>query len=310
MSATLHTRLIREEARRLGFSFIGMARAERMDEEARRLEAWLHKGMHGQMAYMENYFEQRVDPRLLVEGARSVVSLAYNHYSPQRQSDPDSPKIAQYAYGEDYHFVLKHKLKTLLAFIREQIGAVNGRCFVDSAPVLERDWARRAGVGWVGKNTLLIHPKAGSYFFLAELILDLELIYDQPIKDYCGTCTRCIDACPTDAIDSQGYWVDGSKCISYFTIELRDAIPEAFKGKFENWMFGCDICQDVCPWNRFAGPHNEPAFEPHAELLGMTKSDWTDLTEAVFQRVFRKSPVKRTKYAGLKRNIDFLNAGG
>lgn len=310
MSATLHTRLIREEARRLGFSFIGMARAERMDEEARRLEAWLHKGMHGQMAYMENYFEQRVDPRLLVEGARSVVSLAYNHYSPQRQSDPEAPKIAQYAYGEDYHFVLKQKLKTLLAFIREQIGEVNGRCFVDSAPVLERDWARRAGVGWVGKNTLLIHPKAGSYFFLAELILDLELIYDQPIKDYCGTCTRCIDACPTDAIDPQGYWVDGSKCISYFTIELRDAIPEAFKGKFENWMFGCDICQDVCPWNRFAGPHNEPAFEPHAELLGMTKSDWTDLTEAVFQRVFRKSPVKRTKYAGLKRNIDFLNAGG
>lgn len=309
MSATLHTRLIREEARRLGFSFIGMARAERMDEEARRLEAWLHKGMHGQMTYMENYFEQRVDPRLLVEGARSVVSLAYNYYSPQRQSDPDAPKIAQYAYGEDYHFVLKHKLKTLLAFIREQIGEVNGRCFVDSAPVLERDWARRAGVGWVGKNTLLIHPKAGSYFFLSELILDLELIYDQPIKDYCGTCTRCIDACPTGAIDPQGYWVDGSKCISYFTIELRDAIPESFKGKFENWMFGCDICQDVCPWNRFADPHNEPAFEPNAELLGMTKSDWTDLTEEVFQRVFRKSPVKRTKYVGLKRNIDFLNAG-
>jgi epoxyqueuosine reductase len=309
MSATLHTQLIREEARRLGFSFVGLARAERMDEEARRLEAWLHKGMHGQMAYMENYFEQRTDPRLLVEGARSVVSLLYNHYTPRRQSDPDAPKIAQYAYGEDYHFVLKHKLKALLAFIREQIGEVSGRCFVDSAPVLERDWARRAGVGWVGKNTLLIHPKAGSFFFLAELMLDLELIYDHPIKDYCGTCTRCIDACPTEAIDPQGYWVDGSKCISYFTIELRDAIPETFKGKFENWMFGCDICQDVCPWNRFATPHNEPAFEPHPELLEMTKSDWTDLSEEVFQRVFRKSPVKRTKYAGLKRNINFLNPG-
>ncbi len=307
MSASLHTRLIREEALRLGFSYVGIARAERMDEEARRLEAWLHKGMHGQMTYMENYFEQRVDPRRLVEGARSVVSLLYNHYTPLKQNDASAPRIAQYAYGEDYHFVLKHKLKDLLRFIRERIGEVNGRCFVDSAPVLERDWARRAGTGWVGKHTLLIHPRAGSFFFLAELIVDLELLYDQPIKDYCGTCTRCIDACPTGAIAPQGYSVDGSKCISYFTIELKEAIPEEFRGKFDNWMFGCDICQDVCPWNRFAQPHQEPAFEPHEDLLAMKRQDWIDLSEDIFQKVFRRSAVKRTKFSGLKRNIAFLD---
>lgn len=306
MSATLHTQLIREEALRQGFSFVGIARAERMDEEARRLEAWIHRGMHGSMGYMENYFEQRVDPRRLVEGARSVVSLMYNHFPAKMLTDPESPKIARYAYGEDYHFVLKRKLKALLEFIREQIGEVNGRCFVDSAPVLERDWARRAGTGWVGKNTLLLHPKAGSYFFLAELILDLDLVYDQPIKDYCGTCTRCIDACPTEAISPQGYIVDGSKCISYFTIELREAIPEAFRGKFENWMFGCDICQEVCPWNRFAQPHAEPAFVPHPELLEMRKEDWIELTEEVFRKVFRRSAVKRAKFSGLKRNIAFI----
>lgn len=306
MSATLHTQLIKEEASRLGFSFVGIARAERMDEEARRLEAWLHQGMHGRMAYMENYFEQRVDPRRLVEGARSVISLVYNYYPSRTQSDPFAPKIARYAYGEDYHFVLKRKLKELLHFIRERIGEVNGRCFVDSAPVLERDWARRAGTGWVGKNTLLIHPKAGSYFFIAELILDLELIFDQPIKDYCGTCTRCIDACPTEAISPQGYIVDGSKCISYFTIELKEAIPEEVRGKFENWMFGCDICQEVCPWNRFSTPHAEPAFEPHPDLLEMKKEDWIDITEETFQKVFRRSALKRSKFSGLKRNIEFL----
>ncbi len=309
MNVAQHTRLIREEAHRLGFAFVGFARAERMDEEARRLEAWLQQGFHGQMSYMENHFEQRVDPRLLVEGARSVLSLVYNYYPEKKQNDPQAPQLAKYAYGEDYHFVLKRKLRALLEFIQTEIGEVNGRCFVDSAPVLERDWARRAGTGWVGKNTLLIHPKAGSFFFLAELILDLELQYDGPIKDYCGTCTRCIDACPTDAIAPQGYLMDGSKCISYLTIELREALPESFRGKMDNWMFGCDICQDVCPWNRFSKPHQEPAFEPHPDLPDMTKADWEDLTEEVFQKVFRRSAVKRTKYSGLMRNIDFLREG-
>ncbi|HRD82886.1 MAG TPA: tRNA epoxyqueuosine(34) reductase QueG [Saprospiraceae bacterium] len=307
MNVAQHTRLIREEAHRLGFAFVGFARAERMDEEAIRLEAWLQQGFHGQMDYMENYFEQRVDPRLLVDGARSVVSLVYNYYPEKKQVDPQAPQLAKYAYGEDYHFVLKSKLRALLEFIQTEIGEVNGRCFVDSAPVLERDWARRAGTGWVGKNTLLIHPKAGSFFFLAELILDLELQYDGPIKDYCGTCTRCIDACPTDAIAPQGYLMDGSKCISYLTIELREALPESFRGKMDNWMFGCDICQDVCPWNRFSQPHQEPAFEPQPDLLDMTKADWEDLTEEVFQKVFRRSAVKRAKYGGLRRNIEFLS---
>ncbi len=306
MSASLHTRLIKSEAQRLGFFLTGIARAERLDEEARRLEAWLHGGYHGQMAYMENYFEQRVDPRRLVEGARSVISLAYNYYNPQKQSDPDAPQLSKYAYGEDYHYVIKRKLKSLLQFIREHIGEVNGRCFVDSAPVLERDWAKRAGTGWIGKNTLLIHPKAGSYFFLAELILDLELIYDQPLRDYCGTCTRCIDACPTQAIAPGGYWMDGSKCISYLTIELRQAIPEAFRGQMANWMFGCDICQEVCPWNRFARPHEEPAFLPPDHLLDMKRQEWIDLSEEVFQQLFRRSAVKRTGYRGLKRNILFV----
>lgn len=309
MNVAQHTRLIREEAHRLGFAFVGFARAERMDEEAIRLEAWLQQGFHGQMSYMENYFEQRVDPRLLVDGARSVVSLVYNYYPEKKQVDPQAPQLAKYAYGEDYHFVLKRKLRALLEFIQTEIGEVNGRCFVDSAPILERDWARRAGTGWVGKNTLLIHPKAGSFFFLAELILDLELQYDGPIKDYCGTCTRCIDACPTDAIAPQGYLMDGSKCISYLTIELREALPEAFRGKMDNWMFGCDICQDVCPWNRFSQPHQEPAFEPQPDLLDMTKADWKELTEEVFQKVFRRSAVKRTKYGGLRRNIEFLREG-
>lgn len=305
MSASLHTRLIKAEAQRLGFFLTGIARAERLDEEARKLEAWLNGGYHGQMAYMENYFEQRVDPRRLVEGARSVISLAYNYHNPRKQSDPEAPRLSQYAYGEDYHYVIKRKLKSLLQFIRERIGEVNGRCFVDSAPVLERDWAKRAGTGWVGKNTLLIHPKAGSYFFLAELILDLELIYDQPMKDYCGTCTRCIDACPTQAIAPDGYWMDGSKCISYLTIELREAIPEAFRGQMANWMFGCDICQEVCPWNRFARPHEEPAFLPSGGLLDMKRQEWIDLSEEVFQKLFRRSAVKRTGYHGLKRNILF-----
>ncbi|MFK7809607.1 MAG: tRNA epoxyqueuosine(34) reductase QueG [Saprospiraceae bacterium] len=301
-----YTQLIRAEAQRLGFSFVGFAKAEYMDQEARQLENWLQQGAHGKMAYMTNHFEKRVDPTKLIEGAKSVVSLLYNYHTDEKQLDPTAPKIASYAYGEDYHFVVKRKLKDLLRFIRETIGEVAGRCFVDSAPVLERDWAKRSGNGWIGKNTLLIHPKQGSYFFLAELIIDLELIYDHPIKDYCGTCTKCIDACPTDAIAEGGYWMDGSKCISYLTIELREAIPNEFQAQMQNWMFGCDICQQVCPWNRFSKKHEEPAFEPHPDLLEMKKRDWEEITEEVFKTIFKGSAVKRTKYKGLKGNINFL----
>ena len=307
MNTAQYTHLIKEEAYRLGFEFIGISRAEKMEEEARRLEQWLNKGMHGKMQYMENHFEKRIDPTKLVEGARSVISLMYNYHSDEKATDPAAPKISQYAYGQDYHFIIKEKLRNLLTFIQEQIGEVSGRCFVDSAPVLERDWAKRSGIGWVGKNTLMINPRSGSYYFLAELIIDLDLEYDGPMKDYCGRCRRCIDACPTEAIHPDGYWVDGSKCISYFTIELKEAIPEDYKGKFENWAFGCDICQEVCPWNRFAKKHSEPAFEPHEDLLKMDKQEWQEITEEVFRKVFRKSAVKRTKYKGLKRNIDFLS---
>ena len=301
-----HTKLLREEAHRLGFSFVGISKAEKMEPEARRLEMWLNKGAHGKMSYMENHFEKRIDPTKLVPGSKSVVSLLYNYYTPDQQADSEAPKISKYAFGKDYHFVIKDKLKSLLQFLEENIGAINGRCFVDSAPVLERDWAKRSGIGWVGKNTLLIHPKAGSYFFLAELIVDLELQPDGPIRDYCGTCRRCIDACPTDAISKDGYWMDGSKCISYLTIELKEQIPDEFQGKMENWMFGCDICQEVCPWNRFSEKHHEPAFEPPPELLQMSKQDWEEITEEIFRNIFRKSAVKRTKYEGLKQNIQFL----
>ncbi len=298
--------LIVQEAHRLGFSFVGVAKAGFMEEEARRLEAWLNKGYHGEMAYMANHFDKRVDPTKLVPGAKSVISLMYNYHNPAQQEDNTAPKISQYAYGKDYHFVIKDKLRELYQYISDNISAIEGRVFVDSAPVMERDWARRAGNGWMGKHTLLIHPKAGSYFFLAELIIDLELPPDPPMKDYCGTCTRCIDACPTDAIDQEGYKLDASKCISYLTIELREAIPEEFNGKMENWMFGCDICQQVCPWNRFAKPHEESEFEPHPDLLQLRKTDWEELTEEVFREVFRKSAVKRTKFTGLQRNIAFL----
>jgi len=306
MNEQKYSNLIRQAAHDLGFSFIGFAKAEQMEPEARRLEAWLNKGQHGEMHYMANHFEKRVDPRKLVPGAKTVITLLYNYHNPKKQEDSDAPKISQYAYGKDYHFVIKDKLKSLITTMRAEIGEVDGRCFVDSAPVLERDWAKRSGAGWIGKNTLLIHPKQGSYFFLAELIVDLELIYDHPIKDYCGRCTRCIDACPTEAISPEGYVVDGSKCISYFTIELKSALPEDQRGKFENWMFGCDICQEVCPWNRFSQKHETPEFEPHPDLLTMKKEDWEELTEEVFREVFRKSAVKRTKFSGLQRNIDFL----
>ncbi len=307
MQKEKYTQFIREEAYKLGFSFVGFAKAERMDAEAKRLDDWLNKGLHGSMQYMENHFEKRIDPTLLVEGAKTVISFMFNYHNPKKQEDETAPKISMYAYGEDYHHVIKNKLKTLLQSINENIGEVNGRAFVDSAPVLERDWAKRAGIGWIGKNTLIIHPKAGSNFFLAELLIDLELTPDAPIKDYCGTCTKCIDACPTDAIAPNGYLLDSTKCISYLTIELRDALPTEFQNKMENWMFGCDICQDVCPWNRFATPHNESAFEPTENLLSMTKNEWLDITEEVFNTIFKKSAVKRTKYIGLKRNIDFLN---
>ena len=295
--------LIRAEARRLGFSFTGIAKAGFMEEEARHLEAWLKQGLHGKMQYMERYFDLRTDPRLLVEGAKSVVMLAYNYYTKEKQRDPEAPRIAMYAYGEDYHIVVRNKLHELLQYIQLHIGEVNGRCFVDSGPVLERDWAKRSGVGWAGKNTLIIHPRQGSFFFLATLILDLELETDDTIRDHCGTCTRCIDACPTEAISPAGYLLDASKCISYLTIELREEIPAAFKGKMENWAFGCDICQDVCPWNRFSQPHSEPAFEPHPDLLDMTRQDWEEITEEVFKKLFKKSAVKRAKYAGIQRNI-------
>ncbi len=298
---------IRQEAYRLGFGFVGIAKAEQMDEEARRLEAWLNQGLHGKMGYMANHFDKRIDPRKLVNGAKSVVTLLFNYFTDEKQTYPNAPKISKYAYGKDYHLVVKDKLKDLMHFINEEVGEVSGRVFVDSAPVLERDWAKRSGTGWIGKNTLLINPKAGSYFFLAELIIDLELVYDTPMKDYCGTCTRCIDACPTEAISSEGYLMDSSKCISYLTIELKnEIIPPQYKSQMEGWMFGCDICQDVCPWNRFSTKHNEPQFEAHPQLLEMTKEEWFEITEDVFKEIFKNSAVKRTKYEGLKRNIDFL----
>lgn len=307
MKATeTYAALLKQYAKDLGFTFVGIARAEPLEEEARQLEAWLNAGQHGEMSYMENYFDKRIDPTKLVEGAKSVVTLLYNYFPAEEQKDADAPKLARYAYGKDYHHVLKKKLHTLLSQLQENIGDIHGRCFVDSAPVLERQWAARAGNGWLGKNTLLIHPKAGSYYFIATLILDVEMRTDDPMRDYCGTCRRCIEACPTDAIAPEGYILDASKCISYLTIELREAIPESFKGKMENWMFGCDICQEVCPWNRFSSPHKEPDFEPHPDLLDMRKEDWYELTADVFRKVFKKSAVKRTKYSGLRRNIDFL----
>jgi epoxyqueuosine reductase len=301
-----YSQLIKNEAQKLGFLFCGIAKADFLEDEAPRLESWLNKNMHGEMAYMENHFDKRLDPRLLVDGAKSVISLGINYYTDQRQDDPSAPKISKYAYGIDYHTVIKDKLKQLLQIINEEIGEVGGRAFVDSAPVLDKAWARKAGMGWIGKNSNLLNKKAGSFFFLAELIIDLELEYDiAPTADHCGTCTNCIDACPTDAIVGP-YVVDGSRCISYLTIELKNEIPQEFKGKMDNWMFGCDVCQDVCPWNRFSVLNTEPAFTPHPELLHLKKDDWQDITQDIFQKVFKNSAVKRTKFSGLQRNIDFL----
>tara|TARA_B110000459_G_C16610583_1_gene495889 strand:+ start:2195 stop:3127 length:933 start_codon:yes stop_codon:yes gene_type:complete len=301
-----YTHQIKTEASRLGFSFCGVSKAGYLEEEAPRLESWLNKKMHGDMHYMENNFDKRLDPTKLVEGSKSVISLLFNYYPEELQRE-DSYKISKYAYGEDYHFVIKHKLKDIVHFITDNIGDVDARVFVDSAPVLDRAWAKKSGLGWVGKNGMLINKKQGSFFFLAEIILDLELAYDNPVIDHCGTCTACVDACPTEAILPNKV-VDGSKCISYFTIELKDEIlPEEVTGKFNDWMFGCDICQDVCPWNRFSLVHNEPKFKPNEKLLNFSKSEWNEITEEVFQEIFKRSPVKRTKYAGLKRNINFLN---
>lgn len=302
-----YSQFIKTEALKLGFQFCGISKAEFLEKEAPRLENWLKNGFHGEMSYMENHFDKRLDPRKLVDGARSVISLSLNYFTDQQQEDSSAPKISKYAYGkEDYHLVIKDKLKLLLEAIRVNIGEVNGRAFVDSAPVLDKVWAKKAGIGWVGKHSNLINKNTGSFFFLAELIIDLDLEYDViPTKDHCGTCTRCIDACPTDAIVAP-YVVDGSRCISYLTIELKNELPNEFKGKMDNWMFGCDICQDVCPWNKFSILNTEPRFSPNQELLGLKQSDWHELTEEIFKNVFKNSAVKRTKFRGLKRNIDFL----
>ncbi len=301
---TRYTELIKSEAKRLGFLSCGISQAGFLEAEAPRLERWLKDNNNGEMRYMENHFDKRLDPTLLVEGSKSVVSLLLNYYPEDTQTE-DTYKISKYAYGNDYHHVIKHKLKSLLYFIQDEIGEVGGRAFVDSAPVLDKAWAAKSGLGWIGKHSNLLTQKVGSFYFIAELIIDLELDYDTPVTDHCGTCTACLDACPTEAITAP-YVVDGSKCISYFTIELKENIPSEFKGQFEDWMFGCDICQDVCPWNRFSKPHNEPLFNPHPELLEMTKKDWEEITEDTFSKVFQKSAVKRTKFSGLERNIRFL----
>ncbi len=305
MNNSKHKLLIIEEAKRLGFTALGFAKARFLEEEAHNLETWLNQNYHGEMGYMANHFDKRLDPTKLVEGAKTVISLMYNYYTPEVQADLNAPKISMYAYGKDYHKIVKNRLYQLMNFIHEEIGEVAGRAFVDSAPVMERAWAEKAGLGWIGKHTLLLSKQKGSYFFLAELIIDLELEPDAPVTDHCGSCTRCIEACPTDAIVEEKL-LDASKCISYLTIELKNEIPAEFKGKMDNWMFGCDVCQQVCPWNRFSKPHNEVEFEPHPDLLQMKQKDWEEITEDVFRKVFKKSAVKRTKFSGLKRNIDFL----
>ena len=303
-NSSKYTSLIKEEAKRLGFLSCGVSKAEFLEKEAPRLEEFLNKNRHGEMRWMENNFDKRLDPTKLVEGSKSVISLLLNYYPEEKQKE-SSYKISKYAYGRDYHFVIKDKLKQLLQFMRDEIGEVDGRAFVDSAPVMDKVWAAKSGLGWVGKHSNLLSKQTGSFYFIAELIVDLELEYDTPVTDHCGSCTACIDACPTDAIVDP-YKVDGSKCISYFTIELKDELPNSYKNQFEDWMFGCDICQDVCPWNRFSKPHNEPLFNPHPQLLEKDKKGWEELTKETFNEIFRKSAVKRTKFEGLKRNIQYL----
>ena len=299
-----YTQLIKAESKRLGFLSCGISKAGFLEEEAPRLENWLNQNMNGQMSYMENHFDKRLDPTKLVEGAKSVISLLLNYY-PSELQNPEAYKISKYAYGQDYHHVIKEKLKELLLFIQTEIGEVSGRAFVDSAPVLDKAWAAKSGLGWIGKNSNLITQKTGSFYFIAELIVDLDLEYDTATTDHCGSCTACLDACPTEAIVAP-YVVDGSKCISYFTIELKDNLPQEMKGKFDDWMFGCDVCQDVCPWNRFSKPHNEPLFTANPEILKFSKSDWEEITNDTFQKVFQNSALKRTKFEGVFRNINFL----
>jgi len=299
-----YTQFIKAEAQRLGFLSCGISKAGFLEAEAPRLEAWLKNNSHGQMSYMENHFDKRLDPTLLVEDSKSVISLLLNYY-PSETQNPESYKISKYAYGQDYHFVIKGKLKELLFSIQNEIGDVSGRAFVDSAPVLDKAWAAKSGLGWIGKNSNLLTKSTGSFYFIAELIVDLELDYDDAVTDHCGSCTACLDACPTEAIVAP-YVVDGSKCISYFTIELKENIPAEMKGKFNDWAFGCDVCQDVCPWNRFSKPHSEPLFNSNPELLSMSKKDWEEITAETFQAVFKNSAVKRTKFIGLQRNVDFL----
>ncbi len=303
---THYTELIKNEAKRIGFMSCGISKAEFLHEEAPRLEKWLKKNMHGEMKYMENYFDKRLDPTRLVEDAKSVISLSYNYY-PKNFQNNDLTKVSKYAYGKDYHHVIRDKLKLLLEFIKEEIGDVYGRVFVDSAPILEKAWAEKSGIGWIGKNSNLITKQVGSFYFLAELIIDIELDYDSKEFDHCGDCTACIDACPTEAI-VEPYVVDGSKCISYFTIELKDNIPNDYKGKFDNWVFGCDICQDVCPWNKFSKAHSEPLFDPKSEFVDMSKDEWYEITEETFNKVFDNSALKRAGYNGLKRNLNFIKS--
>ncbi|MFZ9719574.1 MAG: tRNA epoxyqueuosine(34) reductase QueG, partial [Chitinophagaceae bacterium] len=305
---TQHTQFIKATAKQLGFDFCGIAAAEVLDEDARRLETWLKQGMHGDMHYMENHFDLRIDPGKLVPGAKSIITVLLNYFPEQQQRD-GAPKISKYAYGVDYHEVIREKLKALLSEMRTEIGEINGRGFVDSAPVLERSWALKSGLGWIGKNGNLLTKQAGSFFFIATLITDLALEYDAPfVNDFCGTCNRCIDACPTEAILPNKV-VDGSKCISYFTIELKDMlIPESMKGKFNNWMFGCDVCQDVCPWNRFSTPTNEKRFSPLPEILSLSTGEWERLTEDAFKQIFKHSPLKRSKFKGIQRNLRFIQS--
>lgn len=305
-SASTRASLIKQWASDLGFSSCGISKAEYLEKEAPRLEKWLREGKHGSMQWMENHFDKRLDPTLLVPGAKSVISFTLNYFPEKTQSHDDAPRLAKYAYGEDYHFIIKDKLKEMVHRIREEVGEVDGRAFVDSAPVLDRVWAARSGLGWIGKHSLLLTKQEGSFFFIGELILDLELEPDGPTTDHCGSCTRCIDACPTDAIESP-FVINSNKCISYLTIELRDSIPDEFAGRMENWAFGCDICQDVCPWNRFSKPHTEPRLDPHEDLLDMSKDEWQEMTSEVFGKVFRKSAVKRAKFEGLMRNVHFLH---
>lgn len=296
--------MIKEEAKRLGFFYCGISKSDFLEEEAPRLENWLKSNMHGNMHYMENHFDKRLDTRLLVPDSKSVISLLFNYYADEKQPE-NAPKISKYAWGEDYHTVIKDKLKELFYFIHLNIGEVSGRVFVDSAPVLDKAWAKKSGLGWIGKNSNLINKQQGSFFFIAELILDLELDYDGPIKDYCGSCTKCIDACPTEAIIAP-YKVDGSKCISYFTIELRDQIPDRYKNKFTDWAFGCDVCQDVCPWNRFSKSHQNERLKAKKEILSWEWEDWKEISGEIFSKTFKDSPLSRAKYEGIKRNLDFL----